>query len=82
MSKRCPAVVITDSDFANDIAHLSNTAEQAHALLIKCEKYAKFIELYINKTKTEYIIFNQNKEVLQSNDISIITFFHLNHGTF
>ena len=50
-----PAKVICDIDFADDIALLSNTLEQAQLLLSRVESSAKKIGLHINNSKTEYI---------------------------
>ena len=59
-SRRYPAVVITDTDYANDIAPLLDSIEQAELLLTQVENAAKLIGLHINETKTEYMIFNQD----------------------
>ena len=57
-SRRHPAKVICDIDFADDIALLSNTLEQAQLLLSQVEISAKQIGLHKNNSKTEYIKFN------------------------
>ena len=57
-SRRHPAKVICDIDFADDIALLSNTLEQAQLLLSHVEISAKQIGLHKNNSKTEYIKFN------------------------
>lgn len=59
-STRHPAKTITDVDYADDIALLSDTIQEASELLHRVEKAAREIGLYINSDKTEFISFNQN----------------------
>ena len=59
-SKRHPAKIICDTDFADDLALLSNTLKQAQELLTRVENAAKQIGLHVNNTKTEYMLFNQD----------------------
>ena len=54
-SSRHPAVFITDLDFADDIALISNSLENAQALLQSLESAANCVGLHINETKTKYI---------------------------
>ena len=54
-SSRHPSKHITDSDFADDIALISNTLEDAQALLQSLESAANCVGLYLNETKTEYV---------------------------
>ena len=65
-SRRHPAVVITDTDCADDIALLSDSIEQAQLLLHQVESAAKVISLHINEMKSEYMIFNQDGEEIKS----------------
>ena len=67
-SRRHPAVVITDTDYADDIALLSDSIEQAELLLHQVESAAKLIGLHINEMKTEYMIFNQDGGEIKSLD--------------
>ena len=68
--------MICDTEFADDIALLSNMLEQAQLLLSRVETSAKQTELHINNSKTEYIKFNKgegdlkvlNKESLENVD--------------
>ena len=62
-SRRHPAKVICGTDFADDIALLSNALEQAQLLLSRFETSAKHVGLHINNYKTEYIKLNQVKEI-------------------
>ena len=54
-SSRHPAVFITDLDFADDIALISNSLENAQALLQSLESAANCVGLHLNETKTKYI---------------------------
>ena len=65
---RHPAVVITDTDYADDIALLSHLIEQIELLLHQVESAAKLIGLHINETKTEYMIFNKDGREMKSLD--------------
>ena len=62
-SRRYPAVLITDTDYADDIAVTSNTLKDAKTLLLKIESAAKEIGICINTEKTEYININQNNNM-------------------
>ena len=50
---------ITDADYADDIAILANTPNQAETLPHSLEQVAAGIALYVNAHKTEYLCFNQ-----------------------
>ena len=54
-----PQKTITDADYANDIALLANTPNQAETLLHNLEQDATGIGLHINAHKNEYMCFNQ-----------------------
>ena len=58
-SWRYPAKTIIDADYADDIAILANTSNQAGTLLHSLERAAAGIGLYVNAHKTEYMCFNQ-----------------------
>ena len=58
-SRRYPAETITDADYADDIALMTDTISDATYLLHHIEKTAKEIGLYINANKTEFISYNQ-----------------------
>ena len=51
-SRRHPAKIICDTEFADDIAQLSNTLEQARLLLSRVGKSAKQTGLHINNSIT------------------------------
>ena len=57
-SRRNPARTITDLDFADDIALISNLIDQAQELLSTVEEECKKVGLEINAKKTKYMAFN------------------------
>ena len=59
-SKRYPAKTITDADYADDLALLANTPNQAEALLHSLERAAAGI---VNAHKTEYMCYNQTGNI-------------------
>ena len=62
-SKRYPAKTITDADYADDLALLANTPNQADTLLHSLERVAAGIGLYVNAHKTEYMCYNQTGNI-------------------
>ena len=62
-SKRYPAKTITDADYANDLALLANTPNQAEILLHSLERAAAGIGLHVNAHKTEYMCYNQTANI-------------------
>ena len=52
-SKRYPAKTITDADYADDLALLANTPNQADTLLHSLERAAAGIGLHVNANKTD-----------------------------
>ena len=62
-SRRYPAKTITDADYADDIAILANTTNQAETLLHSLERAAAGIGLYVNAHKTEYMCYNQTGDI-------------------
>ena len=62
-SKRYPAKIITDADYADDIALLANTPNQAETLLHSLERAAAGIGLRVNAHKTEYMCYNQTGNI-------------------
>ena len=67
-SSRHPAVHLTDTDFADDIALISQSLENAQSLLQSLEQASNCVGLYLNETKTEYI-----NKCLSNTDIGIRT---------
>ena len=62
-SRRYPAKTITDADYADDIAILANTPNQAETLLHSLERPAAGIGLYVNAHKTEYMCYDQTGDI-------------------
>ena len=62
-SRRVPAVIVTDLDFADDLALLTEEIEQAQEVLYRLEKEAEKVGLYCNAKKTEVQAFNQDGPV-------------------
>ena len=70
-SKRYPTKTITDADYADDIAILANTPNQAETLLHSLERAAAGIGLHVNAHKTEYMCFNQAGDISTLDGISL-----------
>ena len=62
-SKRYPAKTITDADYADDLALLANTPNQAETLLHSLERAAAGIGLHVNVHKTEYMCYNHTGNI-------------------
>ena len=58
-SRRVGPLNMTDLDFADDIALLSDTATQAQELLNKVEDAALCVGLHMNAKKTQFMAYNQ-----------------------
>ena len=54
---------MTDADYADDIAILANTPNQAETLLYSLERAAAGIGLHVNAHKTEYMCYNQTGDI-------------------
>ena len=62
-NRRYPAKTITDADYADDIALLANTPNQAETLLHSLERATAGIGLHVNAHKTEYMCYNQTGDI-------------------
>ena len=62
-SKRYPSKTITDADYADNLALLANTPNQAETLLHSLERAAAGIGLHVNAHKTEYMCYNQTGNI-------------------
>ena len=62
-SRRYPAKTVTDAVYADDIALLANTPNQAETLLHRLGRTAAGIGLHVNAHKTEYMWFNQTDDI-------------------
>ena len=58
-SRRHPTVTITDTDFVDDLALISNTLEQVQLFLLRLESAAAQVGLHINEIKTVFVSYNQ-----------------------
>ena len=74
-----PAKTITDADYADDIALLANTPNQAETLLHSLERAAAGIELHVNAHKTEFMCFNQKGDIstLDGTSLKLVAQIHL-----
>ena len=62
-SRRYPTQRITDANYADDIALLTNTPAQEESQLHSLEWAAAGIGLHANADKTEYLCFNQRGDI-------------------
>ena len=62
-SRRYPAKTITDADYADDIALLANTPNQAETLLHSLVWAAAGIGLLANAHKSDYMCYNQTGDI-------------------
>ena len=69
-SRRYFVQIITEADYAVDIALLANTTAQAETLLDSVERAAAGIGLYVNAHNTEYMCFNQRSNITTLDDNS------------
>ena len=63
--------LITDADYTDDIAILTNASAQAKNLLLSLERAATGIGLHVNAHETEYICFNQTGDISTLNGSSL-----------
>ncbi|XP_063685824.1 uncharacterized protein LOC134819652 [Bolinopsis microptera] len=57
-SRRSPAVKVTDADFADDLALITDSVAEAQDFLRSLELAAKSVELHLNEGKTKYMGIN------------------------
>ena len=65
-SRRIPAISITDLDFADDIALLSDDIQQARQLLRDDETECGKVGLSLNAKKTKAVFFNVQQEDIET----------------
>ena len=70
-SRRYPAKTITDADYADDIAILANTPNQAETPLHSLERAAVGIGLHDNAHKMEYMCYNQASDISTQDGTSL-----------
>ena len=61
--QKVPRKTNTDTDYADDIAILANTPNQAETLLHSLEQATAGIGLHVNARKTEYMCYNQTTDI-------------------
>ena len=61
--RRYPAQTITDADYTDNIAFQENTPALAETLLHSLERAAVGITLQVNADNTEYMYFNQRRDI-------------------
>ena len=64
---------LADADYADDIAILANTHNQAETLLHSLERAAAGICLHVNAHKTEYMSYNQTGDISTLDGTSLKT---------
>ena len=69
-SRRHEPVILTDTDFADDIATISEEMEQAQNMLRNIEIEGAKVGLRLNTKKTEIMLFNQNVQNVQMDVMS------------
>ena len=57
-SRRQPPVIVTDTDFADDIALISEEIEQAQKMMDRMETETRKIGLFLNEKKTKVMLEN------------------------
>ena len=62
-SRRCLEKIITDADYADDIAIMTNTRAQAETLPRSLERASAGIGFHVNAHKTDYMCFNQTGDI-------------------
>ena len=77
LTTRLPTTYITDTDFADDIALLSNHLEQGQLLLLRLEVETDTVGLNLNNKKTEYMLCNQPDKRKKNNIKQIHNFKYL-----
>ena len=70
-SRTYPTKTITDADYADDIALLANTPNQAETLLHSLERATAGIGLHVNAHKTECMCYNQTGDISTLDGISL-----------
>ena len=70
-SRRYPAKTITDADYADEIALLANTPNQAETQLYSLKRAAAGIGLHVKAHKTEYMCYKQTGDISTLNETSL-----------
>ena len=70
-SRQYPSKTISDTDYADDILLLANTSTQAKSLLHSLDQAVGGIDLHVNADKTEYMCFNQKRDIFTLKNCSL-----------
>lgn len=71
--RRYPAIKVTDADYADDVALITDTAAQAQEFLQALEVVASSVGLHLNESKTKFIgIHCNDTDIIQSSNGSHI----------
>ncbi len=65
-SRRYPAVKISDADFADDLALITDTIAEAQKFLLSLEEAANAIGLHLNEDKTKYLTVNCEPDTIKA----------------
>ena len=60
--RRSPPITVTDMDFLDDIAFVSEGIKEAQEMLTRVEKSAKRVGLSMKTGKTKYMSYNTNQQ--------------------
>ena len=63
-SRRVPPTIVTDLDFADDLALITEETEQAQEVLTRLEQEAGKVGLHCNAKKTEIQTFNHDTPII------------------
>ena len=78
-SRRVPPIIITDMDFADDIALVSDGIKEAEEMLRRVDLSAKCIGLSMNTGKIKYMLYNNNQQfdikTIDERDLKIVEYF-------
>ena len=72
-SPRNPAVYLTDADFADDIALISNSVENAQKLLNSLKSATNCVGPYLNESKSEYMSYIKSNDDIDNMIIKTIS---------
>ena len=72
-SRRHEPVILTDTDFADEIAAISEEMKQAQNMLRNIEIEGVKVGLRLNAKKTEMMLFNQNVQNVQNVQMNVMS---------
>ena len=63
IGRHCPAIKLMDADFADDVALLSNTMNEAQGLLNTVESASESVRWAMNADKTKFMCYEQDSQI-------------------